>query len=91
MWRHEDIYRVLFGGTDFATGDSSRMNTTCRGRPRRSRQWCAMRSADDPRCHPVGDLDVHLLGQTTVLSPEFDADEVWRTIHEHKVTCCSSR
>jgi acyl-CoA synthetase (AMP-forming)/AMP-acid ligase II len=24
-------------------------------------------------------------GQTTVLAPEFDADEVWRTIHEHKV------
>ena len=21
MWRHEDIYRVLFGGTDFATGE----------------------------------------------------------------------
>jgi acyl-CoA synthetase (AMP-forming)/AMP-acid ligase II len=24
-------------------------------------------------------------GQTTVLSPEFNADEVWRTIHDHKV------
>ncbi len=24
-------------------------------------------------------------GQTTVLAPEFDADEVWRAIHEHKV------
>merc|ERR1711969_187113 len=24
-------------------------------------------------------------GQTTVLEPEFDADKVWRTIHEHKV------
>ena len=24
-------------------------------------------------------------GQTTVLAPEFNADEVWRTIHEHKV------
>ena len=24
-------------------------------------------------------------GQTTVLAPEFDADEVWRTIHDHKV------
>src|SRR6202044_1446195 len=21
MWRHEDIYRVLLGGTDFATGE----------------------------------------------------------------------
>ena len=21
MWRHEDVYRVLFGGTDFATGE----------------------------------------------------------------------
>src|SRR4029079_1816906 len=24
-------------------------------------------------------------GQTVVLAPEFDADEVWRMIHEHKV------
>ncbi|WP_445929402.1 AMP-binding enzyme, partial [Mycobacterium tuberculosis] len=24
-------------------------------------------------------------GQTTVLAPEFNADEVWRTIHKHKV------
>ncbi len=24
-------------------------------------------------------------GQTTVLAPEFNADEVWRTIHDHKV------
>src|SRR6202008_3292075 len=24
-------------------------------------------------------------GQTTVLAPEFNADEVWRMIHEHKV------
>src|SRR3569623_1017924 len=21
LWRHEDVYRVLFGGTDFATGE----------------------------------------------------------------------
>ena len=24
-------------------------------------------------------------GQTTVLAPEFDADAVWRAIHDHKV------
>lgn len=28
MWRHEDIYRVLFGGTDFATGEFVRTSTT---------------------------------------------------------------
>lgn len=41
--------------------------------------------ADDPRRHPVGHLDGALLRQTTVLAPEFNADEVWRTIHKHKV------
>ncbi len=44
MWRHEDFYRVLFGGTDFATGESSRTSTTWPRRPRRTRRWSATRS-----------------------------------------------
>ena len=38
MWRHEDIYRVLFGGTDFATGEFVEDETTSRKRPRRIRR-----------------------------------------------------
>ncbi|EFD79247.1 fatty-acid-CoA ligase fadD19 [Mycobacterium tuberculosis T85] len=86
MWRHEDIYRVLFGGTDFATGefvkDEIRPGQGGRGE---STDDPLPDPADDPRRHPVGHLDGALLGQTTVLAPEFNADEVWRTIHKHKV------
>lgn len=62
MWRHEDIYRVLFGGTDFATGEFVRTVRPGQGRRGQSADGPPPDSADDPRRHPVGDLDVDLLG-----------------------------
>ncbi|BAX94616.1 acyl-CoA synthetase [Mycobacterium shigaense] len=86
MWRHEDIYRVLFGGTDFATGEFiSDEYDLAKGA-----------AANPPMVrHPIPPM-IHgatqsatwmsiFSGQTTVLAPEFNADEVWRTIHKHKV------
>ena len=86
MWRHEDIYRVLFGGTDFATGEFVE-----------DEYDLAKAAAENPPMirYPIPPM-IHgatqsatwmslFSGQTTVLAPEFDADEVWRTIHEHKV------
>ncbi|WP_220019767.1 acyl-CoA synthetase [Mycobacterium tuberculosis] len=86
MWRHEDIYRVLFGGTDFATGEFVK-----------DEYDLAKAAAANPPMvrHPIPPM-IHgatqsatwmsiFSGQTTVLAPEFNADEVWRTIHEHKV------
>jgi len=86
MWRHEDIYRVLFGGTDFATGEFIK-----------DEYDLAKGAAANPPMvrHPIPPM-IHgatqsatwmsiFSGQTTVLSPEFNADEVWRTIHDHKV------
>ena len=86
MWRHEDIYRVLFGGTDFATGEFIE-----------DEYDLAKAAAANPPMvrHPIPPM-IHgatqsatwmsiFSGQTTVLAPEFNADEVWRTIHEHKV------
>jgi 3-oxocholest-4-en-26-oate---CoA ligase len=86
MWRHEDIYRVLFGGTDFATGE-----------PIKDEHDLAKAAAVNP---PMIRLPIPPMihgatqsatwmslfsGQTTVLTPEFNADQVWRMIHEHKV------
>ena len=63
MWRHEDIYRVLFGGTDFATGepiaDEYDLSKAGRGEPADDP---LPDPADDPRRHPVGHLDVAVLG-----------------------------
>jgi 3-oxocholest-4-en-26-oate---CoA ligase len=86
MWRHEDIYRVLFGGTDFATGEFVK-----------DEHDLAKAAAQNPPMirYPIPPM-IHgatqsatwmsiFSGQTTVLAPEFNADAVWRTIHDHKV------
>ena len=86
MWRHEDIYRVLFGGTDFATGEFVK-----------DEYDLAKAAAENPPMirYPIPPM-IHgatqsatwmsiFAGQTTVLAPEFDADAVWHAIHDHKV------
>lgn len=86
MWRHEDVYRVLLGGTDFATGEFVK-----------DEYDLAKGAAANPPMinYPVPPM-IHgatqsatwrsiFSGQTTVLAPEFNAEEVWRTIHDHKV------
>src|SRR6202048_3011285 len=86
MWRHEDIYRVLFGGTDFATGEFVK-----------DEYDLAKAAAENPPMirYPIPPM-IHgatqsatwmsiFSGQTTVLAPEFNADEVWRAIRDHKV------
>ncbi|WP_445168393.1 acyl-CoA synthetase [Mycolicibacterium sp. Dal123E01] len=86
MWRHEDVYRVLFGGTDFATGefikDEYDLSKAAAANPP------MVRYAIPPMIHGATQSATWMSifsGQTTVLAPEFDADEVWRTIHDHKV------
>ncbi|MEE6175243.1 acyl-CoA synthetase [Mycobacterium sp. 050134] len=86
MWRHEDIYRVLFGGTDFATGqfieDEYDLAKGAAANPP------MIRYPIPPMIHGATQSATWMSifsGQTTVLAPEFNAEEVWRTIHEHKV------
>jgi acyl-CoA synthetase (AMP-forming)/AMP-acid ligase II len=86
MWRHEDIYRVLFGGTDFATGehikDEYDLSKAAAENPP------MIRYPIPPMIHGATQSATWMSlfsGQTTVLAPEFNADEVWRAIHEHKV------
>ncbi|MGE2688296.1 acyl-CoA synthetase [Mycolicibacterium pulveris] len=86
MWRHEDIYRVLFGGTDFATGEFVK-----------DEYDLAKAAAENPPMirYPIPPM-IHgatqsatwmslFSGQTTVLAPEFEPAEVWRTVEKHKV------
>jgi 3-oxocholest-4-en-26-oate---CoA ligase len=86
MWRHEDIYRVLLGGTDFATGEYVKDEYDL------SKQAAAgppmIRFPIPPMIHGASQSATWMAlfaGGTIVLAPEFDADEVWRTIHKHKV------
>ncbi|ABM15986.1 MULTISPECIES: acyl-CoA synthetase [Mycolicibacterium] len=86
MWRHEDIYRVLFGGTDFATGEPIADEY---GLAKQAVESGPMvRYPIPPMIHGATQSATWMAlfsGQTTVLTPEFDAEAVWRTIHEHKV------
>ncbi|MCV6987570.1 acyl-CoA synthetase [Mycobacterium shinjukuense] len=86
MWRHEDIYRVLFGGTDFATGefvkDEYDLAKAAAANPP------MIRYPIPPMIHGATQSATWMAlfsGQTIVLAPEFNADAVWRTVHEHKV------
>jgi acyl-CoA synthetase (AMP-forming)/AMP-acid ligase II len=86
MWRHEDVYRVLFGGTDFATGEF------VSGEYDLAKAAAAnppmIRYPIPPMIHGATQSATWMSlfsGQTTVLAPEFDADDVWRTIEKRKV------
>lgn len=86
MWRHEDIYRVLFGGTDFATGEPIADEYDLAKQAAASEPM--IRYPIPPMIHGATQSATWMSlfsGQTVVLVPEFDADEVWRTIAEHKV------
>ena len=86
MWRHEDVYRVLFGGTDFATGEPiadeyDLAKQAAAGPP-------MIRYPIPPMIHGATQSATWMAlfsGGTIVLAPEFDAEEVWRTIEKHKV------
>src|SRR5262249_17575986 len=86
MWRHEDIYRVLLGGTDFVTGEY------VEGEWDLAKQGSAsppmIRFPIPPMIHGASQSATWMAlfgGGTIVLSPEFNADDVWRTCEKHKV------
>jgi acyl-CoA synthetase (AMP-forming)/AMP-acid ligase II len=86
MWRHEDIYRVLFGGTDFTTGEELKDEYDL------AKQAAAnapmIRYPIPPMIHGATQSATWMAmfaGQTVVLTPEFNADEVWQTCARHKV------
>jgi len=86
MWRHEDIYRVLLGGTDFATGQFVADEYD------HAKQAAAsppmIRFPIPPMIHGATQSATWMAlfaGQTVVLATEFDAESVWDAIEKHKV------
>ncbi|HEY0951886.1 AMP-binding protein, partial [Nocardioides sp.] len=85
MWRHEDFWRVLGGGIDFMTGE----------RLEEYDQSTKAAESDPMVTFPLSPLMhggaqaamlMHLFaGHLTILTPKFDAHEVWRVIDENKV------
>ena len=86
MWRHEDIYRVLLGGTDFATGQFVADEYD------HAKQAAAappmIRFPIPPMIHGATQSATWMAlfaGQTVLLAPEFDAEQVWKAVERHKV------
>ncbi len=86
MWRHEDIWRTLGGGTDYVTGEplpdewaQSRKGLEGPG---------LVKLATVPLIHgyaQVASISGLCSGDTMVLMPKFDAREAWRTVERCKV------
>ena len=87
MWRHEDIWRTLAGGIDFVTGVPLADEWE---QSRRGQEGAALvRLCTAPLIHgaaQVATLGALFAGDTVVLSPRFDAHEIWRTVQRHKVS-----
>jgi acyl-CoA synthetase (AMP-forming)/AMP-acid ligase II len=87
MWRHEDIWRTLAGGIDFATG----VRLPDEWEPvRRGQSGTPMiRLSVAPLIHGAAQVSVFgalFAGDTTVMLPRFNADGLWRAVERHRVT-----
>ncbi|MEU7907140.1 acyl-CoA synthetase [Actinoplanes sp. NPDC049118] len=86
IWRHEDVWRVLGGGIDFMTGIplADEWEQTRRG----AETGGMVRLCLAPLIHGNAQwaaLAALFAGDTVVVLPHFDADEVWRTIDRRAV------
>jgi acyl-CoA synthetase (AMP-forming)/AMP-acid ligase II len=85
MWRNEDIWRTLGGGTDYVTGELL------------ADEWVPSRKGLDnpgmvklvtvPLIHgyaQMGSLSGLFSGDTMILMPRFTAAEAWRAVEQHR-------
>jgi acyl-CoA synthetase (AMP-forming)/AMP-acid ligase II len=87
LWRHEDVWRTLGGGIDFTTGErlADEWEQIRRGT---AGPAGLVRLAAAPLIHGSAQwstLPALFGGDTVVLLPQFDPDEVWRAVQRHKV------
>ena len=81
MWRHEDVWRTLGGGIDFMTGEP--LPKTSGSSPARRRGRAHGPHGLAPLIHGNAQgaaLMALFAGDTVVILPHFDPDEIWRTI-----------
>ena len=86
MWRHEDIWRTLGGGIDFITGEPLPDEWAQSRKGLEAGEFVKLCAA--PLIHgnaQVAALAGLFAGETIVLLPAFDPDEIWREIAKHQV------
>ncbi|WP_435155827.1 acyl-CoA synthetase [Amycolatopsis sacchari] len=85
VWRHEDVWRALGGGIDFVTGEYVPDEWTL---AENGKQGALVRLPAAPLIHGAAQwaaFGALFGGGTVVFVPQFDADEIWRNVVEHKV------
>ena len=86
MWRHEDIWRTLGGGIDFITAEPLPDEWAQSRKGLENGEFVKLCAA--PLIHgnaQVAALAGLFAGETIVLLPAFDPDEIWREIAKHQV------
>ena len=86
MWRHEDIWRTLGGGIDFITGEPLPDEWAQSRKGLEAGEFVKLCAA--PLIHgnaQVAALAGLFAGETIVLLPAFDPNEIWRAIAKHQV------
>jgi 3-oxocholest-4-en-26-oate---CoA ligase len=87
IWRHEDVWRTLGGGIDFATGEPMPDEWEQSKRAAASPAGL-VRLATAPLIHgnaQWGALAALFSGDAVVFVPQFDPHVVWRAVQRHKV------
>jgi acyl-CoA synthetase (AMP-forming)/AMP-acid ligase II len=87
LWRHEDVWRTLGGGIDFASGErlADEWEQIRRGTAGPAGM---IRLATAPLIHGSAQwstLPALFAGDTVVLMPQFDPNEIWRAVQRYKV------
>ncbi|MEU8240095.1 acyl-CoA synthetase [Actinoplanes missouriensis] len=84
IWRHEDVWRVLGGGIDFMSGVplDDEWAQSKREMPPLTRLCLAPLIHGNAQWATLAAL---FCGDTVVVLPHFDPDEVWRTIERRRV------
>ncbi|MGH3734103.1 MAG: acyl-CoA synthetase [Micromonosporaceae bacterium] len=86
VWRHEDVWRVLGGGIDFMSGEPLPDEWA---QSQRGKEFGPLvRLCAAPMMHgnaQWGALAALFAGDTVVLVPQFDPDEIWRAVLRHGV------
>lgn len=90
MWRHEDVWRTLGGGIDFATRERLEEFDQSRAAGANPHPLTCLQLG--PIMHGNGQWGMLMrffTGHTNVLLPKFDPAEIWRTVEKEKVQSIS--
>ncbi|MBE5470956.1 AMP-binding protein [Mycobacteroides abscessus] len=86
MWRHEDIYRSLFGGINYVSGEYIEGEWDLAKQGAEAAPFIGF--PIPPMIHGATQAATFMAlfqGRTTVLAPEFNPEEVWELIEKHKI------